>query len=211
MKTVLQILFGAGLTVGTSLALGSLLLARLRGEFRRTEFALFSFLCGSAALSLLIFLLGTVHLVSRGVLQVLALALVAAAVWFNRGRRGDPLAPLPEFWSTLFQVGFAGYGILYLFHALAPEVSPDGVAYHLEIVGQYARAHGLVPITTNMYASLSEGLEMLFLMAYTFGRHSAAAMVHYSFLLALPLLLVSYGRRFGFPAAGVFAPVFGEA
>jgi hypothetical protein len=205
VKTVFQILFGAGLTVGAGVALGTLLLARLRGEFRRIEFALFSFLCGSAALSLMIFLLGTVHLVSHGVLQALALALVAGAVWFNRGRHGESLEPLPRAWSRLFRLGFAGYGILYFFYALAPEVSPDGVAYHLEIVGHYARAHGLVPITTNMYASLSEGLEMLFLMAYTFGRHSAAAMVHYSFLLALPLLLVSYGRRFGFPAAGVFA------
>ncbi|MEN6605316.1 MAG: discoidin domain-containing protein, partial [Bryobacteraceae bacterium] len=182
-----------------------LLLARLRGEFRRIEFALFSFLCGSAALSLLIFLLGTVHLVSRGVLQVLAFALIAAALWFHRGRDGESLEPLPQPWLTLFGLGFAGYGILYFVHALAPEASPDGVAYHLEIVGHYVRAHGLVPITTNMYASLSQGLEMLFLTAYTFGRHSAAAMVHFSFLLALPLLLVSYGRRFGFPAAGAFA------
>lgn len=205
MKTIFQILFGAGLTVGAGVALGSLLLARLRGEFRRIEFALFSFLCGSAALSLVIFLLGSAHLVYRGVLQVLAFALIAAALWFNRGRRGEPLEPLPQPWLKLFRIGFAGFGILYLVHALAPEASPDGVAYHLEIVGHYARAHGLVPITTNMYASLSQGIEMLFLMAYAFGRHSAAAMVHFSFLLALPLLLVSYGRRFGFPAAGAFA------
>jgi hypothetical protein len=205
VKPVIQVLFGAGLTVAASVALGSLLLVRLRRELRRTEYALFSFLCGSAVLSLLIFLLGTVHLVSHGLLQVLGLVLIGGAVWFNRSRRGEGLAPLPEFWRTLFLVGFGGFGILYFFHALAPEVSPDGAAYHLEIVGQYARAHGLVPITTNMYAGLSEGLEMLFLMAYTFGRNSAAAMVHFSFLLALPLLLASYGRRFGSPVAGTFA------
>jgi hypothetical protein len=36
-----------------------------------------------------------------------------------------------------------------------------------------------------MYAQLSQGIELLFLMAFSFGRHSAAALVHYAFLLAL--------------------------
>src|SRR5262249_22119179 len=35
------------------------------------------------------------------------------------------------------------------------------------------------------YANLSQGLEMLYLFAFAFGRHSAAAMVHFAFSLAL--------------------------
>jgi hypothetical protein len=62
-----------------------------------------------------------------------------------------------------------------------------------------------VLIPTNMYASLSQGIEMLFLMAFSISRHSAAALVHFWFLLALPLLLLCYGTRFGFSKTGVFA------
>ena len=56
-----------------------------------------------------------------------------------------------------------------------------------------------------MYAYLSQGAEMLFLFAFTFGRHSAAALVHFAFLCALPLLMVCYGRRFGLRKASLFA------
>ncbi|MBI3693535.1 MAG: glycosyltransferase family 39 protein [Acidobacteria bacterium] len=44
---------------------------------------------------------------------------------------------------------------------------------------------------------------MLFLFAFTFGKHTAAAMVHLLFTLATPLGMVSYGRRVGSPAVGV--------
>ncbi|MCU1261638.1 MAG: hypothetical protein JWO80_4523, partial [Bryobacterales bacterium] len=94
--------------------------------------------------------------------------------------------------------------------------SPDGVSYHLGLVSRYLRWHSFGHITTNMYANLSEGLEMLFLFAFAFGRHSAAAMIEFAFLLALPLGMLSYGRRFGFAKAGVLgailvfaSPVFG--
>src|SRR5947207_14200589 len=56
-----------------------------------------------------------------------------------------------------------------------------------------------------MYAALSQGIEMLFLFAFAFGRHSAAALTHFAFLVTLPLAMLSYARRFGFPVAGVCA------
>jgi hypothetical protein len=55
--------------------------------------------------------------------------------------------------------------------------------------------------------ALPEGLEMLFLAAFTIGRNSAAALVHLAFLAALPLLLISFSQRFGFPKAGLLAAV----
>ena len=58
-----------------------------------------------------------------------------------------------------------------------------------------------------MYSYLSQGAEMLYLFAFSFGRHSSAALVHLAFFTALPMLMVSYGRRFGFPRAGWFAAV----
>jgi 4-amino-4-deoxy-L-arabinose transferase-like glycosyltransferase len=86
---------------------------------------------------------------------------------------------------------------------MVPETSPDGATYHLGLVSRYLRAHGFERITTSMFAALSQGIEMLFLFAFAFGRHSAAALVHFAFLAALPLAMLSYARRFGFPVAGV--------
>ncbi len=55
-----------------------------------------------------------------------------------------------------------------------------------------------------MYSYLSQGVEMLFLFAFAFGKHSAAALVHFSFFCALPVLMVCYGRRFGVAKASLF-------
>ena len=67
-----------------------------------------------------------------------------------------------------------------------------------------------------MYANLSESIEMLFLVAYAIGRHSSAALVEFTFLLALPFGMLSYARRLGYPAAGILgalivytSPVYG--
>jgi hypothetical protein len=102
-------------------------------------------------------------------------------------------------------IPFAFYGIVYLANSLAPEFSPDGSAYHLGLVARYFRQHGFERLTTNMYANLTQGTEMLFLFAFAFGRHSAAATVHCFFLLTLPVLMLCYARRTGHPAAGVCA------
>src|SRR5207253_9305005 len=59
--------------------------------------------------------------------------------------------------------------------------------------------------TTNIYASLSGGVEMLFAPAFAIGRHSAAALVHFSFAVALALAMFAYGRRIGKPWVGAAA------
>ena len=98
---------------------------------------------------------------------------------------------------------FGAFTLLYFFHAWAPESSPDGSAYHLGLVARYLRAHGFEPITTNMYAALSAGVEMLYVPAFAIGRHSAAALVHFAFAVALALSMLAYGRRLGKPWVGV--------
>ena len=201
--TVLRILYGAGLTLAACFSAGFLVLRALRLEFHRQEQRLFAFVTGAACVSLLMFVLAAVHLVTRGVLQALAAALVIAAVW-KRGPERKALPPLPRPWLVLFAAVFTTFTWLYFFNALAPEVSPDGSSYHLGNVLRYYEARGFVRIPTDMYANLSQGLELLFLYAFSFGRHSAAAMVHFAFLLALPALMLCYARRFGSPAAGVF-------
>ena len=100
---------------------------------------------------------------------------------------------------------FAAFGIVYLVNALAPEMSPDGSAYHLPFVARYLRAHGFERISQNLYGNLSQGIELLFLPAVSLGGHSASAMVHFLFLLDLPLMMICYGRRFGFPLPALAA------
>src|ERR1039458_3438136 len=79
-----------------------------------------------------------------------------------------------------------GAFFLYFFiTALAPEVSADGSGYHLGNVVRIWRSHGFDWEYRSMYSYLSQGTEMLFLVAFAFGRHSAAALVHFAFFCTL--------------------------
>ncbi|MEN6605375.1 MAG: glycosyltransferase family 39 protein [Bryobacteraceae bacterium] len=209
MPQAFYILFGAAFTGAVSWASGRLLFDRLKLKLYRSEEHVLAFMAGSALLSLLMFLLAAVHGVHKGLLLALGAAIL---FWtFRSGANkaiGEPLPSLPRAWRIVIWVAFVLFGVLYLTNAMAPEMSPDGCAYHLRFVGDYQRAHGFVRITTNMYANLSQGLELLFLFAYVFGRHSAAAMVHMMYLFALPWMLIMWGRRNGHAAAGAAAAMF---
>jgi hypothetical protein len=209
MRAVLAALFGASLTIATAWALGAIVLRKLSVALYRVEERLFSFLLGSACLSAIVFALATVKLARRGVFAALGILIVGYAFYSGAHRpKGNQFPPLPRLWKWVFAAVFAVFTVLYFFNALAPEVSPDGMAYHLGEVAKYYRAHGFVRITTNLYGNLSQGVELLFLHAFTYGKHSAAALVHYAFLLCLTFLILSYGRRLGRPAVGVAAAVF---
>jgi hypothetical protein len=220
MPQAFYILLGAALTVATSLAIGKLLLRALPIELYRTEEGVLAFVVGASCLSLLVFLIAAAGLAYESVFVAVALLALAAA-YLRGAHRGLPkaLPPLPgiadwardrsgAIFEALFVVIFAAFTFLYFINAMAPEMSPDGAAYHLGLVAQYLREHGLSRITTNIYASFPQGIEMLFLFAFSMGRHSSAALVHFAFLLALALAIVSYARRFGFPLAGLVGALF---
>lgn len=218
MHAVTHILFGASLTIATCFSAGRLLLQRLDAELYREEELLFSFVTGSACLGLLVFALAALGLARKGVFLISALVIIGAAIrqTVRRHRPAQRLPPLPRLWKWAFLLIFVSFAIFYFVNALAPETSPDGTAYHLSLVAQYDRHHGFPRITNNIFASLPQGMEMLFWFAFAFGRHSAASLVHFSFLLALPLAMVCYGRRFGIAGASVFgallifvSPIFG--
>ena len=208
MPAAVYILFGAGFTAAVSIAAGRILSARLRLPFDRPERMVFSFLLGSILLSNLVFLLCSTQLARKGVFLAAGLAILVAAALV----RPAPAEPAPpsasRFWKRLLIAVGSAYFVLYFFNAMAPEISPDGSSYHLGLVARYLREHGFHRIATNMYASLSQGVEMLFLFAFAFGRHSAAAIVHFTFLLALAALMLLYARRAGMPSAGICAALF---
>jgi hypothetical protein len=209
MIHVVPILFGALFTVVTAWSLGMLLFRKLAPSFYDWERRLLAFVAGSACLSAIMFVLSAVKLVHRGVLLALGLAVIGYAAYsgaFRSPRKA--FAPLAPLWRWIFVAAFAAFTWYAFFNALAPEHSSDGMSYHLNEVLIYRQAHGFTPITNDIYANLSQGIELLYLFAFDFGRHSAAALVHYSFLLALVFLVLSYGRRIGRPAVGVAAAIF---
>ncbi|MGD1072976.1 MAG: glycosyltransferase family 39 protein [Bryobacteraceae bacterium] len=203
MGNIAVILFGVLFTAAVCWALGRILFHRLGIELKRTEHDLLAAVAGASLLSLAVFILCALKSARPPVF--LWLGMIPLLVIRRTRHPSDPLPPLPQLWKALFAAAFAFYALLYLSNSLAPEISPDGAAYHLGLVARYFRLHGFERLTTNMYANLSQGMEMLFLFAFAFGRHSAAATVHCCFLFALPLLIVSYARRIGHPAAGVCA------
>jgi hypothetical protein len=200
----LAILFGAAFTCAVNLALGALMLDdACRDPGVR-------FVCGAAVLSLLVCALCGAGLAYPLVFLAIGAAALGWQYWIAhtrpigaevKGRGSQARKATKIFWGILFGI----YVLLYLSNAMAPEASPDGAGYHLGLAARYLREHGFVRITDNLYAAMPAGVEMLFLFAFAFGRHSAAALVHFAFLAALVWQVFGYSRRNGFPVAGAAA------
>ena len=207
MNASVTALAGAVLSAASALAFGSTLFESLGVRFRHGEHELLEYLAGNACLSLLVMGLAALHLARKGVFLTLGILLILLALRYGKTSRSGPadlheLSPL----AWLFAGVITPFLLLYLFTAWAPEVSPDGSGYHLGVVLRYWASHGLVRIR-DMYGALPESMEMLFLFAFTIGRHPAAALTHFSFLVTLPLLVIAYSLRFGIPKAGLLAAV----
>jgi len=211
-KTLVLILLSAGFTAVSAWALGALLFRALKVRLYRQEERLFALLTGFSLLSLLVFGLAVAHLAYRGVFAAVAASLTLAALWMRLDKTEAPAqAPAPGRYRMLFAAAYMAYALLYVVHAMKPEISPDGAGYHLGHVARYLRAHGMAPTPHDMYGMLSQGAEMLFLFAFAYGRHSAAALVHCVFLFVLPLLMLAYARRRGFPQAGAAGAILAFA
>jgi hypothetical protein len=196
---------GAVFTALVCWSAGRLILRRLRIELRPPENALLSFIAGAPILSAAVFLLCTLRLATFTAFAILGFGIVAISIAFAGLESPIRIAAPARSLAMLAAALFAFYGIVYLANSLAPEFSPDGTAYHLALVTRYFRSHGFSLVTTNMYANLSQGLEMLFLYTFAFGGHSAASTLHCFFLFALPLLIICWGRRIGRQDAGLCA------
>jgi hypothetical protein len=205
---VLQILFGAAFTIAICSAFGRLLLRRFPLPLYRQEAALFSFVTGSACTQIVIFTLCAFHQARPVVLGALGVGVIGTAAVYARSNGERKSLPRPAIgWLVLFFSIYAAFFTAYFLSALAPEVSPDGSGYHLGNVYRMWQQHGFAWGYHSIYSHMPQGMEMLFLPAYTFGGPSAAALVHFAFFSALPLLMVCYGCRFGFPRAAIFAAV----
>lgn len=187
-------------TIAACWGAGRCLFDRLGLRLHRHEHDILAAFTGASLVSLYVFVLCALRLA-----WPMALILPLGFVWFLRPTQRPTLPALPKPALYLFLAPFAFYAAIYLANSLAPEKSPDGMAYHLGLVAHYLRNHGFDPTLTNMYGYMPQGMEMLFLPAFAFGGHAAAATVHCAALLALPWLILTYARRIGRPWAGVAA------
>jgi hypothetical protein len=204
MKTTLYVMAGALLTLSGGMAAGQLLLRALRLRLSRMEERLFALVVGAGCWSAMVYLLCLAHLARKGVFVALAAALVVAA--FLARRKRSPAAPLPEldkgvlwWWRALFAL----FLVLYFVHAAAPETGLVGNP--LGRVKAYQESRGFPAPLDGISEPAPSVIEMLYLPAFSVGRHSSAALAHLGFLVALALGMLSYARRRGCPRAGAFA------
>jgi len=161
------------------------------------------YVAGAGIFSLLILMLGLAGWAHRGAFAALALASVVIGYAVN-----PPPAPVAPSQRRLWLV-LSPFALVYVVHAMAPEISPDGLAYHVSLPQHYLREGRIGFVPYNMYAQLSQGLEMLFTFVLAFGDRSAAALVHLTFLWALAALMWEW-RAWLLPVVLVFcAPVVG--
>jgi len=196
-------LLGAAVTVAACYAVGLLIVRWCGVVLKRQELFPLAFLAGASCVHLLMFSLLALKIAYKPVIIFAIVGLIAAAIWKGVWRpRGDSFPALSLSFKIFFGVIFGAFTLLYFCHAWAPEMSPDGSGYHLGLVARYLREHGFERVTTNMYAGLSAGIEMLFAPAFVIGRHSAAALVHFAMTFSLALAMFAFGRRLGKPWVG---------
>lgn len=207
MPALVSIFFGAGFTILTCYALGALLLRKTPAP---PEVAL---ALGAVAVSFIVFLL---LLIQAGHWYVF---LMVGAAALTGWRWTAPLVtePRPTGAVLIFAAAiFGAYTVWYFVNALAPEILADGITYHLGLPYEYVRRAGF-PQRITFYDVVPQGMEMLYTMAFAFGRHSAAKLVELAFLLATVPLFFRIGRQLGLSdltslVAAVFyfcAPVVG--
>lgn len=204
LMAVFPILFGFLACAVTSLALGITVIRLLRIELNRAEAVCIGYALGSAATSMLVFGVAAAWIAREGLLlawTASSFVLLLLQLKWLRGLKPAALGTIPAGIRIIFGVAWVAYGVLYFRQAVSPEISPDGMAYHLGLVNLWSHAHGLSR-NLSMYAALPDGMEMLYLFAFPIGRHSAAALVHFSFLMLLPWLMLLFGCRFGWPHGG---------
>jgi hypothetical protein len=196
---LLLILLGFLCSAVTSVSMGLAALRVLQCDLDKGESLALGYVIGSAitsTLTLLLGLLGAIRELTFIVATILSLLLlIQQRKWF-RDLPKISISSVPWPIRAILLVALLSYGVLYFRQALAPEMSPDGTVYHLGLVNLWAYA-GRIYRIADIYAALPQGMEMLFLFAFTIGRHSAAALIDLSFLFDLPVLMLLYGRRFG--------------
>lgn len=206
MEHAFAIVAGALLSGTTSWALGQILLLRLRLALATEERHLLGLAAGAAIHGWLLFLLGITGLCFNSVFVVLGMTASAAAWRCGAFRRtATSLPPLPRPWRWIFLGVYVPFAVVALGRSLSFEAGPGGSSDPLALMARSLGEHRMVSISGPALHQLPQGIDLLLLPASALGGHAAAATTYCLFSLALPLLMVCFGRRFAAPRAGVFA------
>ncbi len=207
MKDVFYILLATVLTAAVSIVVGNALLRCLRVKLYRSEALFLSFVLGSGLLAVVTFVTALAGQIHRGTSFAAAAMMLGLGLW-GGGHKFPPKnssTPIPLKWKLTMWAVYLVFGGIYLSIALAPEASLDGSSHYASHAVRWAQQAGFASGDLRQYQP--GGVEMLFLFAFTIGRHSATAMVELLFLFALPSGVLTYARRLGEPRAGVLAAV----
>ena len=163
----------------------------LRGTPAPPEIA---FGLGAVVESALVFGLLSAHLGHRAAFLLIGIFALTSLKWTRRQALVEPVKePLGTGRITAAAI-LGAYGVWYLVNALAPETLSDGFTYHLGLPYEYVRLHGF-PHRITFYDVLAQGMEMLYTVAFAFGRHSAAKLVEFGFFTATVPLIFRIGRQ----------------
>lgn len=183
----------------SALGPGLVALRCLRIPLSRLEAVCCGIVLGAAILSTITLGVASASFAERTCFLVIAgVGFITLAFQFNwwRGLSRTPLAIIPPFARWCFLAIYVGFGVLYFGQALSPDISPDGLIYHLGEVNLWANAHSYNRII-DLNSAQPNGLEILFLFAFTIGKHSAATLLNFELLMILPVLIVLFGIRRG--------------
>jgi hypothetical protein len=201
-------LFAAGLVPSLAyLAVGLWIARGLRLGARGAERVALAWLLGTGGASLL--LLGLriagipVPLAGLGLVALCGIpALLPPPAGSTLHSEGEGRAP--DLASRVLDAVLLAFGALVLLSALGPEVSWDGLAYHLPIARAFAEGP-IRPLPGVLDAEFRLGIDLLFIPALAAGQPDAAAIVSAGFALALVALLRGEVARRASPAAGSWA------
>src|SRR5262249_5029061 len=129
---LLRILCGSAFTIAASYSLGRVCLLRMRAP------RIMSLPVGGAVLSLSVFILMLFEAANETSFLALGSCALLPLLWRNRRTRPEEKhEPLDRVSFWLLIPILSAYGVLYLVHALAPELQPDALYYHLGLVSEY--------------------------------------------------------------------------
>lgn len=201
-------LFAAGLVPALAfLAVGLWIARGLRLGARGAERLALAWMLGTGSASLLLLALRLAGVpVPLAVLG--AVALCGLPAFARPPARSAPNSEAegaaPDVASRVLDAVLFAFGALVLLSALGPEVSWDGLAYHLPIARAFAEGP-IRPLPGVLDAEFRLGVDLLFIPALAAGEPDAAAIVSAGFALALAVLLRAEVARRASPAAGSWA------
>ncbi|MBI2549631.1 glycosyltransferase family 39 protein [Candidatus Woesearchaeota archaeon] len=203
------------LVAAEALAVGNAIRKRFHRSSSRLEAFLVSSGLGFAAISVLMFMLGSLkllvpqtfmmaHVIFVGLLLVQLRELISISVPDFSWLRKCPAI------IRVLGLCFAVFAVLNFLVASAPPSSADSLFYHLTVPKIYLSEHGIVSIPWMQFISempMSVDLLYLFGMALSGGNVSQLIATYLSFLAALAVFLLA-ARRISLPAALVAATLF---